>query len=573
MALTSTLFTGLSGLDVNQTRLNVVGNNIANVNTVAFKASRALAKPQFYVTDSAGSPPTGNFGGTNPNQRGLGATIASVEKDWSTGAIEPTGRPTDLAMDGEGFFIVQGKEQMFTRDGSFRLDSRNRLVNAAGMFVQGFGVDENENIIAGQLQNISIPIGGLTKAEATENVFLAGNMNAAGDLSTSGSILNSNVELFAGGGPLTGATLLTAVEDGLATPQFAAGDVLTLQGTRGGRKQAPLEFTVTATSTVDDLMSFFNQGLAVMPGVVQPNGSTSGAQLKAGPTTGTTLVLVGNTGTANAIEVEGSAFSRNGIPAFGFAAGSDAVGNIDGAVGESIHTNVLVYDSLGVPLSLDITLNLESTSDGGTTWRYIATSSSDTDFATFDPASAGQLVGTGTVDFDTNGRLVPAPGNTITISRIGTGANPNVDIALDFSKVTALGSNNGSTLFAQQDGTELGTLVSFEIGANGTITGTIDNGLTATLGQIAVATFDNPHGLSDNGGNLYSVASNSGAPRVGAPLQSMAGSLRSGALELSNVDLSNEFINLIIASTGFSAASRVITTSDQLMTELLNTSR
>src|SRR5436305_13369143 len=109
MALTSTLFTGLSGLDVNQTRMNVVGNNIANVNTVAFKASRALFKPQFYATDSAGAPATGDFGGENPSQRGLGAVVAAVQKDFSPGAIEPTGKPTDLAIDGDGFFVVQGK--------------------------------------------------------------------------------------------------------------------------------------------------------------------------------------------------------------------------------------------------------------------------------------------------------------------------------------------------------------------------------------------------------------------------------------------------------------------------------
>src|SRR3954463_6279684 len=109
MALTSTLFTGLSGLDVNQTRLNVVGNNIANVNTVAFKGSRAVFKPQFYVTDGGGTPPDAAFGGVNPSQRGLGAVVASIEKDWTPGSLEPTGKTEDMGIDGEGFFVVQGK--------------------------------------------------------------------------------------------------------------------------------------------------------------------------------------------------------------------------------------------------------------------------------------------------------------------------------------------------------------------------------------------------------------------------------------------------------------------------------
>src|SRR5215217_592082 len=147
MALTSALFTGLSGLDVNQSRLGVVANNIANVNTVAFKGSRALFKPQFYVTDSAGTAPTDDFGGTNPNQRGLGAEVAAIEKNFTPGAIEPTGSPTDLALDGEGFFVVDGQEgQRFTRDGSFSLNAAHQLVSTDGAFVQGYGVDASANI-------------------------------------------------------------------------------------------------------------------------------------------------------------------------------------------------------------------------------------------------------------------------------------------------------------------------------------------------------------------------------------------------------------------------------------------
>ena len=572
MALTSALFTGLTGLDVNQTRLNVVGNNIANVNTVAFKASRALFKPQFYVTDAAGSPPDAEFGGSNPSQRGLGATVASIEKNWTPGSIEPTGRNTDLAIDGQGFFVVKGKEQFYTRDGSFNLNSKNQLVTSDGQFVQGFAVDENENVIAGQLENVTIPVGGLTKAAATSNAELSGNLNAGGVVSSGSSVLQGGVELFAAGGPVNDATALTSVTNSAATPLFNSGDVLSLEGTRGGRRQEPLQLTVGGGTTVADLRSFFEQGLGVLPGVAQPAGSVSGAQLKAGPTGGTSLVLVGNTGAANAIAVEGSAFSRNGVPLMTFAPGTDAGGVADNPAGESVHTSIVAYDSLGVPLTLDVTMNLESTDDGGTTWRYIAESPNDSDYKNFTPGGDGQLAGSGTVRFDTNGRLVPATTNTITVSRAGSGADQNVDVALNFDKVTALASSD-STLFAQQDGIKIGSLVGFEVGGNGIITGTFDNGLTSVLGQVATATFDNPQGLSDHGSNLYAVGSNSGEPRIGGPLEGQAGGVRSGALELSNVDLSNEFINLIIASTGFSAASRVITTSDQLMQELLNTAR
>src|SRR5438128_1796301 len=159
MPLNSTLFTGLSGLDVNQTRLNVVGNNIANANTTAFKSSRALFKPQFYVTDEGGAPPSDDFGGANPSQRGLGAMVAAIEKNFDPGAIEPTGKPTDMAIEGDGFFIVKGAEQRYTRDGTFSLNNRNELISNSGDFVQGFGVDDSGNVITGAPSNITIPLG------------------------------------------------------------------------------------------------------------------------------------------------------------------------------------------------------------------------------------------------------------------------------------------------------------------------------------------------------------------------------------------------------------------------------
>src|SRR3954465_15875056 len=219
MALTSTLFTGLSGLDVNQARLNVVGNNIANANTVAFKASRAMFKPQFYVTDNPGSPSSSDFGGENPSQRGLGAVVASIEKDFSAGAIESTGKATDLAIDGDGFFVVKGKEQAYTRDGSFTLNANNEMVTTTGDFVQGFGVDANGNVIAGALQNVKVPLGSLTQAKATTTASFQGNLNAAGVKATGASDLQTAVGLSdAGAVPTPTSALTDLVDSNGATP-------------------------------------------------------------------------------------------------------------------------------------------------------------------------------------------------------------------------------------------------------------------------------------------------------------------------------------------------------------------
>src|SRR5258708_3323543 len=121
MALTGALYTGVSGLAVNQTWLNVIGNNIANANTTAFKASRTQFKPQFYVTQAEGTAPTSSFGGSNPSQQGLGTLLASIEKNFSPGAIQTTGQATDMAIDGNGFFVVKGQAQQYTRDGAVSL--------------------------------------------------------------------------------------------------------------------------------------------------------------------------------------------------------------------------------------------------------------------------------------------------------------------------------------------------------------------------------------------------------------------------------------------------------------------
>jgi flagellar hook protein FlgE len=569
MALTSALFTGLSGLDVNQSRLQVVGNNIANTNTVAFKSSRALFKPQFYVTESGGTPPNGDFGGTNPNQRGLGAVVASIEKDFSNGAIEPTGKATDLAMDGDGFFVVRGDGQKYTRDGSFSLNAANQLVNTSGEYVQGYVADDDGNIQTGQLSEITIPIGQTQTAAATENVKLEGNLNANGALGTGASVLSSQLITTAGGTVPVGTSLLTDLRDtGSGATLFAAGDTLTLDGEKGGRSLGTATFTVTGASTVDELRAFFSGGMGVDETVTVPGAPTPGATLEtdAVDPNSARLFLVGNVGTENALAITGTGFlSSSGTAPLTFADSTNAGGFASNPAGESVHTSFVAYDSLGTPVSIDMTAVLESKSATGTTWRFYVGSGDDTD--------QSLVVGNGTLEFGTDGKLLDSTGTTITLDRDNTGAVTPTTIRLDFGTMTSLTSSDSELVMTSQDGSPMGTLQSFSIGADGSVTGAFSNGETSLLAQIAVATFDNPNGLVDNGGNQFTEGPNSGVAVISTPQTLGAGSIRSGALELSNVDLSEEFINMIISSTGFSAASRVITTSDQLLTELLNSAR
>jgi flagellar hook protein FlgE len=574
MALSNTLFAGLSGLNVNQTKLNVVANNIANVNTVAFKSTRVEFKPQFYVTDAGGTQPQDPFGGTNPSQRGLGAEIAALEKNFAPGSIEATGRATDLAIDGEGFFIVKGEEQRYTRDGTFKLNSLHQLVTNGGDIVQGFGVDRDFRVITGELDSIVIPLGAATTAQATTEVKFEGNLNAGGTVSAGASILTSQLLTTVGGAaPPTGTTLLTdiAATTDSATAIFDTGDVFTLEGKKGGRDMPQATFTVTASSTLDDLLTFFQEGLGVntnVPNDGNPATPTAGVavEVDVGDPNSARIVVTGNLGTENSLALPNGSFETSGgISPLTFADGENAAGIESDPSGESIHTSFVAYDSLGTPITVGVTAILESTSSTGNIWRFFAESADDTDI--------NLVLGTGTLTFDSAGKLRDSTNTTVTIHRTNTGAETPLNIDLDFSRMTELTSNRSEMVMTNQDGSPIGRLNGFSIGADGKISGSFSNGVSRTLGQVALATFSNTQGLIDRGGNMYIEGPNSGAAVIGAAGTLGTGKVVAGSLELSNVDLSEEFINLIIASTGFSAASRVITTSDQLLTELLNTSR
>jgi flagellar hook protein FlgE len=576
MALSNTLYAGLSGLDVNQAKLNVVGNNIANVNTVAFKSTRVLFKPQFYVTDSGGSQPGDTSGGTNPSQIGLGAVVAATDRNLAPGAIEATGNATDLAIDGNGYFIVKGDGQKYTRAGSFSLNSDKQLVTATGEFVQGYSADKNFNISSGQLTNLTIPLGSLTTAQATTKVTVEGNLNSDGAVASGASIIQTQALTMLGGGMAPGgATALTNVASTAdsATPLFAVGQSFTLEAQKGTATKAdmaPATFTVTAASTLDDLMSFFQGSLginAAVPDDGNPATPTAGVTLQAvgGDPASVNLLIVGNLGAENALTLANSSFATGSTYPFQFREGTDAAGNTSNPTGESVKQTAIIYDSLGTPITLEIRADFESKSTAGNTWRFNIESP--------DASNGNRAVGTGTLTFDGSGNLLSVTGNQISIPRENTGAVTPLNLQIDFGQIKGLSEETSTVTMTAADGSAIGQLNSFSIGQDGIITGNFSNGVHRTLGQVALATFSNAQGLVDRGGNMFAEGPNSGPAVIGTPGDLGAGKLVSGSLEMSNVDLSEEFINLIIASTGFSAASRVISTSDQLLQQLLSTGR
>jgi len=561
MGLTSAMYSGLSGLDANGTQFEVIGNNIANVNTTGFKARRVLFQTQFSRTLSLGSLATGDFGGTNPMQIGLGASVGQVDTDFSMGSVQVTGVNSDLAIEGNGFFILKDDQgqNVYSRNGAFSVNNMGRLVSATGSFVQGYQVDTDFNLVPGAVDNINIPIGFLTIARATESAVIQGNLNAGGDVATQGSVLQSMQLETVGGAAVTDNTLLTDVCDasnpGVAL--FAVGDVVTIQAVRGGRMLPVATFTVDANSRLGHSAAVpeanrFARFLEAAMGIDKTGTvpGTPGVSVAA-----SALRIEGNLGTQNGLDLSNTAIRVNTTEApFTWS-------QTQAADGESVYTSFTIYDSLGSPLTMDVTFVLEAATSDGTQWRFYATSADDTDL--------DLALGNGTVTFDNRGQYVASVGTSVSLDRTNTGAVTPQSVELDLATMTGLASDMSEIALSAQDGVPVGTLSGFGVGTDGVITGTFTNGLTQTMGQLALATFANPMGLLEEGNSTYVEGPNSGVAIVTAPLQMSAGSIQSGALELSNVDLSKEFVNLITTSTGFTANSRVITTANEMMREIL----
>lgn len=563
MGLTTSMFTALTGMNASQFRIDTVGDNIANVNTTAFKGNRTNFENQLARTMSDGTGPGNGRGGTNPLQIGRGTMLGSIQRNTLPGAVEATGVPTDLAIEGGGYFIVESADDQvaYTRAGTFRVDADNNLVTPDGYFVQGYAIDSNFNIVQGALTDLTIPLGTISTARATSTVNLDGNLNGDGPVATQGSILESQQLLAGGSSPATADTLLTDLSDANepATALFAENDVLTVRGARKGERQLPEQtFTVTADSTLSDFLTFLNQSLGInqdaavpgSPGItVSDDTYASGAGM---------IIVEGNVGEANAIQLDVSAIrsSNSGAPnPFNFT-------ETQAAIGESLFTSFIAYDSLGTPILASMTLTLEEKTSAGNIWRFYAESYDDTD-------ASAVLGETGTLTFDTDGQLAAVSNDTIQINRDSTGAVDPVQITLDFENVTGLTSDTSALVMTTQDGFAAGSLINFSVGLDGVITGAFNNGMSRDLGKVMLAQFTNEEGLVASMNNLFLVGPNSGEPVVTDPGALGAGRVRGGALELSNVDLTREFIGLITASTAFSASGRVLDTSNDLLNELL----
>lgn len=444
------MFSAVSGLRAHQTRMDVIGNNIANVNTVGFKGGRVTFQEVFNQTLRGAGSPQGGKGGTNPQQVGLGISIASMDTFHIRGSVETTGYNTDAMINGDGFFIVADDvdflNRSYTRSGSFGLDEVGNLVTPDGYRVLGNMYDPINQRYDTSLKGLQISRSMSFPAMAT-GVPTGGTIPVGvkfgGNLNASTTILPDTVVLA------DGVNIDTLVVGGKST--IARDTTFTVYDERGGTHDIRVAF------------------------IKRPDDITD----PAAPLSQYEVVLVNKDGNIT-------------IPA--------------------------------TPVTLQFN------SDG----TY----------------AAGGL------------EITVTPAN---------GARA-FDFAVDFSKITDF-DNESDASAEHVVGYKQGSLNDFAIDANGVITGYFTNGQMRPLGQIALANFSNPAGLSKTGSNLYKITANSGEPLIGQPGTGGRGSLNPGALEMSNVDLSREFTNMITTQRGFQANSRVITASDEMLQEIVNMKR
>lgn len=565
MGLTSALNTSLNGLALNETNIDVLGNNIANAGTNGFKASNVLFATQLSRTLSVGSRPTVDNGGTNPQQIGLGATTTSIVTDFSQGSISNSTSPSDLAIQGEGFFILDGPVgNVYSRAGNYSLNSADLLVNPAGFRVQGYGVDDDFNLVTTQLDDISIPLGSLNVAQQTANVAMSGALFSVGDVATQGSILTSAANFTSVSGsnfatdPVTLTTALSSVfVEGSTTPLFTAGETLNFAPRVGGRVMQTQTLDVTG-ATLGDFLNRLDDvlGLQSGGGIPQEGGVDPGVRLTAAGG----IEVRGNQGTVNDVSISIGDITSTGTTTTSVPLTFNKTQSADG---ESSITDFVVFDSLGQEVDVKLKTVLESRDSASTTFRYFLESDADSD--------ADVALASGTIVFDGNGQPIQGTEQQFSIDRLNTAAVSPMQLNINFDNVSGISTATaGSALTIQsQDGSDPGTLANFVIDETGVINGIFDNGIIRTLGQVVLGRFSNPQGLLENGDTTYAEGVASGSPFLVAPGTFGAGTIRSGAVELSNTDIGRNLVDLIVASTNYRGNARVIDSVQQLVDELL----
>ncbi|HBD68182.1 MAG TPA: flagellar hook protein FlgE [Treponema sp.] len=459
------LYSGVSGLQNHQTRMDVIGNNISNVNTIGFKRGRVNFQDMISQQIGGSARPTEEKGGVNPKEIGLGMSVAAIDTVFTQGSLQSTGITTDIAINGNGFFVLKDADQTFyTRAGAFGVDSEGTLVNPAnGLRVQGW-MAENLNGVSmvntsATPTDITIPIGQKDPPKATENVHYFCNL----DKNTPLIPANPTADQLEAG------TWHTSVEiyDSFGNKHIMAMDYQRVPETTN-------QWTVTVN--------------------VDPGSDYE---------TDTRIGLGATDGMRNTYTLT---FDNMGL----LASVTDSAGNVTNPEGE-----IVLQTSFTVPES--------NNNADGTPYRQ-----------TFN----------------------------INLGTIGSAENGTTQAA-----------SKSSNKANYQDGYGLGYLDTFKIDGTGLITGVYSNGSTRTIGQIAMASFTNQGGLEKHGDTTFMESTNSGMANIGESGTAGKGSLISGTLEMSNVDLTDQLTDMIVTQRGFESNAKTIQTSDSMLETILSLKR
>lgn len=701
------MYTAISGIRNQQTAIDVIANNVANSSTIGFKKGRMTFKETYALLLQGASRPPGDQGGVNPLQVGNGSAIGSIDNIFGQGNIQSTGTMTDLAIRGDGFFVVSdGQRNYFTRDGAFQWDSNGKLVIPTnGMKVQGRIADANGIVNEGSpIGDITVPFGTVDSAKATTDVQFVGNLDAStqpnGNILTTDRLYakelsgvttdinglyakgNANLQITGlsansttvsvtssnstNGNEITQTYTYVKEDTGVGSMDFHTLDDLIAEINNDFNtvadpsmsvalnENSELVFTnlgaVNNTLTLSSVNSVLNKALASANGTVGEKVSDQFSHVAVaddnmtilrnfeGDDLGLTLTdTISVTGRVGGVEVD----SVEGGNADPFVVNVDNGNNASITYGEFVQS---VKNSFGITNQKGVEIdsqkgNLVINADGGLANEISAVNIATTDKDIFNSVF-NSTVGnwsetqnaddvthaaavtvydslgnehTLTLNFTKDVRLpntwnwsvsVPEPAEvsggysgTVSFDNVGNlestsysqgassftfdpknGANVPMDIVLDFG---TLGSSDGlsqfssnSTVIARhQNGYSSGALENVVIDDQGTITGTFANGNSRVIARCILATFNNSSGLTRVGDNTYDVSANSGVPIYGLAGTSINATIIPGAVEMSNVDLAEEFTNMIVAQRSFQANARTVTTSDELLQETVNLKR
>ncbi len=564
------LYSGVTGLKTHQIKMDVIGNNIANVNTTAFKSSSIVFSELMSQTtqQSSGANATTGTGGTNARQIGLGVKSGAINVNITTqGASQSTGNPFDLMISGDAMFVVSdGMETFFTRDGSFYVDGAGNLaMSSTGYNVMGWGVDEK----TGDIHKDTVSALRIMSAanmtyppEATSQAYISGilDKNDSDVTSANGKVVNLNFYDSLG---YTYTAKITFKQSDITNEYSvelsglldSAGKEVDLSAMTEGDV---LRYQQNVTSVHLDATAYKWDGNVLKSAVADENGEYA------------TIADL-----ADIFNADGSLKETEEAQA-----GLDAIAKAYGYEGSTedflaLCNEEVAADGTSSYVTIQNMLSNMVSGSGGTLFP--------TDVNSFE--LAGRVFRGANVTYNSStGEFASINGNTtgtnFTLNFSKLGGNFS-DVVLDLSETSMFDNKGTSTIGATSGdldglgaGRRLGEMIGVSIQNNGMIYATYDNGMTKLLGQIATAEFANASGLEKKGDNLYAATLNSGDfDGIGVDVTASGGYMSTGQLEMSNVDLSAEFTEMITTQRGFQANSRIITVSDTLLEELTNLKR